>query len=343
MTERQRTRWTVILPVALAFLLILSSFTLFDIFTKHNQRDLLSAQNSAAGDTNGITATKSIKIALGRPVFTEAAYNDAFYVFFNKHVNDQVDKRVVTQDLGYLYSNTSKVENVYSHTLYLQGDIRKALPNSTLTVISDPEVDSGAIFSGNGTINNKDNHGGRKNAYDLLILGHQEYVTKKEYRNLKLFVANGGTIIFLDANVFMAEVKYDHTTDMMRLVKGHGWEFDGKSAKKSVWQRWESETSKWVGSSYFYYTHNIKFENNPFGYLPHEEQFMTNPKDKIILDYGASFPDGYKHLFSSKPVIAAYELQYLRGKAIVVGLFADDIIRNESFGRFFRDLLVNHV
>ena len=30
--------------------------------------------------------------------------------------------------------------------------------------------------------------------YGILILGHQEYVTQKEYDNLKNFVANGGTI-----------------------------------------------------------------------------------------------------------------------------------------------------
>lgn len=351
MTKRHRmmgrTLMISISLVALAFLLILlSSLTsFFGMFPKHqaDHMDIQSSGISIAGDFNKTISMRSIKIALVRPVFTEAAYNDAFYVFFYKHVNDPRDKKV-TQDLGYLYSNVSKVANSYSPIFYLQGDIRKAMPNSPFTFISDPEVDSGMIFSGNSTanINNKNNHDGRKNAYDLLILGHQEYVTKKEYRNLKLFVANGGTIIFLDSNVFMAEVNYDRTTNMMKLVKGHDWEFDGKSAKKSVWQRWESQTSKWVGSSYFYYTHNIKFGKNPFGYSPHEEQFMTNPNDKIILDYNASFPGGYASLPSKPPVIAAYELHYLKGKVIVTGIFSDDVIRNDAFREFFRDLLVQH-
>jgi hypothetical protein len=339
-------RWAAIPLVALTFLLILSSLTsFFGMFPRH-QADPLSVQSSSsniAGDINRTISMRSIKIALVKPVFTEAAYNDAFYVFYHKHVNDPRDKKV-TQDLGYLYSNVSKVTNIYSPVFYLQDDIRKAMPNSTFTFISDPDVDSGIIFSGKSTTNINTKTCDRRscNAYDLLILGHQEYVTKKEYYNLKLFVANGGTIIFLDSNVFMAEVNYNRTTNMMKLVKGHGWEFDGNSAKKSVWQRWESETSEWVGSSYFYYAHNIKFGKNPFGYLSHEEQFMTNPNDKIILDYDASFPGGY-HSLPSKPVIAAYELHYLKGKVIVTGIFSDDVIRNDAFRGFFRDLLVQYV
>ena len=35
------------------------------------------------------------------------------------------------------------------------------------------------------------------NAYDIIILGHQEYLTQQEYDNLRHFVANGGTMIIL--------------------------------------------------------------------------------------------------------------------------------------------------
>jgi hypothetical protein len=59
--------------------------------------------------------------------------------------------------------------------------------------VNDEDVDSGGIFFVNGT-----------NKYDILILGHQEYVTKHEYDNLKWFAANGGTMILLDGNVFYA-------------------------------------------------------------------------------------------------------------------------------------------
>ena len=57
------------------------------------------------------------------------------------------------------------------------------------------------------------------NKYDILILGHQEYVTQQEYTNLKTFVANGGTMILLDGNVFYAQVGYDRSTQTITLLK----------------------------------------------------------------------------------------------------------------------------
>ena len=64
------------------------------------------------------------------------------------------------------------------------------------------------------------------------MLFHNEYVTQKEYDNLRQFVKNGGTIVFIDANVFYAEVRYDRDNHTITLVKGHYWEFDGKARKK---------------------------------------------------------------------------------------------------------------
>src|SRR5215216_1792410 len=52
--------------------------------------------------------------------------------------------------------------------------------------ITDKEVHEGDIFDSDGN-----------NAYDILFLFHQEYVTQAEYDNLKKFVVqNGGTIVF---------------------------------------------------------------------------------------------------------------------------------------------------
>src|ERR1051325_10297456 len=94
---------------------------------------------------------------------------------------------------------------------------------------------------------------GKNNVYHILILGHQEYVTQQEYNNLKKFVVNGGTLIILDGNVFFAQVKYDKHTQTVALVKGHWWAFNGKSAWKSVGERWKQETSQWIGSNYLCY------------------------------------------------------------------------------------------
>jgi N,N-dimethylformamidase beta subunit-like protein len=54
-----------------------------------------------------------------------------------------------------------------------------------------------------------------------MILGHQEYITQREYDNLKQFVGNGGVMIILDGNIFYPQVKYDKNAQNISLVKGH--------------------------------------------------------------------------------------------------------------------------
>src|SRR5207248_11261571 len=103
----------------------------------------------------------------------------------------------------------------------------------------------------------------------------QEYVTQQEYDNLRKFVANGGTLFILDPNIFYGEVNYDRKNQLMTFVKGHSWAFNGRSAWKSITERWKDETSQWVGSNYLS-VNTITFTNNPFGYSHHEEQYITN-------------------------------------------------------------------
>ena len=166
--------------------------------------------------------------------------------------------------------------------LYLQNHISNLMPSANVTIISDPDVHNGNIFDDNTT---------RSNKYDVLILEHQEYVTQEEYDYLRQFVANGGILILPYSNIFYAEIKYDPKDDTMVLVKGHSWEFDGKLATKSIIaERWLNETSEWVGSNYANQSSGIIFGNNPFGYLKHEEQFITNPKVNILLDYNVTIP-----------------------------------------------------
>lgn len=83
----------------------------------------------------------------------------------------------------------------------------KWVTDSNISVITDADVDKGLIFTKSSNLENFSNN--NNNAYDVIILGHQEYVTQKEYDNLRKFVANGGTMIILDGNVFYAEVRYD--------------------------------------------------------------------------------------------------------------------------------------
>jgi hypothetical protein len=223
-------------------------------------------------------------------------------------------------------------------------------------MLTDADVDASNIF----TTKNK------SNKYDILVIGHQEYVTQQEYDNLRQFVSHGGTMIILDGNIFYAEVKYDRNTHTITLVKGHGWAFNGRSAWKSIAERWKYETSQWAGSNYLCYSCSIIFDNDPFEYKHHEEQYITNPNDVVLFNYNASMPShddndnnrpslvpstssSSQLLISSKGddittkrIIATYELRYQRGKVIALGIYADDIITNNKFDKYFDNLLLRY-
>lgn len=127
------------------------------------------------------------------------------------------------------------------------------------------------------------------------------------------------------------------------MVKGHWWAFNGKSAWKSIGERWKEQTAQWVGSNYLCYECVGKFENDPFGYRPHEEQYITNPRDIILLNYNASIVlFGDQHLMKSKPVVATYELNYGKGKVIALGIYSDDILLNDKFDIYLHNLLVQN-
>src|SRR5919198_2761301 len=253
---------------------------------------------------------KGLDIALIKPTFTAAAYHNSFYTFYNLYGNIPEGKNITT-DLDLLSSKiTSKISKSSPSILpmlHLLTNLKSAIPKSNITVLTDADVDNGSIFiknNNNSNIAKNNNNNNNNNVYDIIILGHQEYVT---------------------------------------LVKGHGWAFNGKSAWRSVAERWKEETSQWVGSNYLCYLCKITFANDPFEYTHHEEQFITNPNDKILLNYNASVLDYYDAPSSStlkKPVIAAYELHYHNGKVIALGIYSDDVIVNSGFDKYFDRLLL---
>jgi N,N-dimethylformamidase beta subunit-like, C-terminal len=273
---------------------------------------------------------KGVRIAVVMPTFTAAAYDHSFYVFYDKYINVTRGGVNITTDLNLL---SNKVTNKPSLSasgiamLYLLGNLKWVRPEASIAFLTDQDVDEGSIFQMNGSY-----------AYDVIILGHQEYVTQREYDNFKQFVGSGGTMIILDGNVFYAEVKYNNNTDTITLVKGHSWAFNGKSAWRSVNEGWENETAQWVGSNYI--SDISKFSNNPFGYLPHEEQYITNPKDIILLNYNATISPSTNR--TGSVVVATYELNYLKGRVIALGLYSDDIIINGAFDRYFDRLILQY-
>jgi hypothetical protein len=329
---------------------------------------------TAATITTTAPAAAATNIAIIRPIFTAAAYDNAFYLFYKLNANATIGSNI-TRHVG-LLSNTITTNNTVSEAAlrvsseaaidYLVDHIKWLMPKSNITVLSDDDAHNGYIFKkeGGNSTNSNNNH----NAYDVLILGHQEYVTQNEYDNLKKFVTNGGILFLMDGNTFYAEVKYDNKTKTVTLAKGHSWEFNGKSAWESIGERWAKETSEWVGSNYLCYSCDIIFNNSPFGYQHREEQYMTNPKDKILLDYNASViarhntvgiedsnnstmayhsnvtnvPPQNKNNDTTKIKIATYELDYGRGKVISLGIYADDIIKNYRFNKFLDSLLLKY-
>ncbi|MFL6424677.1 MAG: N,N-dimethylformamidase beta subunit family domain-containing protein [Nitrososphaeraceae archaeon] len=317
-----------------------------------------SAFGSALHKTTGLD-DKNIDIAFIKPSFTAAAYDHSFYVFYTLY--QSASRKNVTTDLNLLTSKVTSHATDSSPSAfamsYLSKNIQSLIPKSKIVMLTDADVDSGNIF----TTKNK------FNKYDILVIGHQEYVIQQEYDNLRQFVSHGGTMIILDGNIFYAEVKYDRNSHTITLVKGHGWAFNGRSAWKSVAERWRYETSQWAGSNYLCYSCSIIFDNDPFEYKHHEEQYVTNPKDVILFNYNASMPShdnddndkpsgisltpsSSSQLLSSnkmedittKHIIATYELKYQKGKVIALGIYADDIITNNKFDKYFDNLLLRY-
>jgi hypothetical protein len=287
-----------------------------------------------------------LNIAVVKPTFTAAAYihnPPAFYDFYHKYDKERIQGKNVIDNVNYLTSKIPKESSLYHPEIFgdLPSHIKDILPNAKISIISDADVHKGAIFK-------KNNSGQEINAYDILLLGVNEYVTQQEYDNLKKFVSNGGTLMVLTGGILYAEVRYDEATNSVTLVKGHKWAFDGKVAHGDVGERWENETRQWLGSNlydHYYYEkdYNILY-NNPFNFTGRdlgEEQYYdkNNPNIKVLLNYNSSDP---------RYPIATYELNYGKGKSIVIGLAAEDIISNpcvqtcQKFFKLIDNLLINH-
>jgi hypothetical protein len=263
-----------------------------------------------------------------KPVFTETAYQAfGFYDFYYKYsgVNGNV-----MQDLEWLRPVIYE-KPLHDRLIMFFDHIRGLNNNTDVTIITDLDLE---LYDGKTLLN-----GNNGSKYDAVILGHQEYVTQKEYDVLKEYVAKGGTLIVLNGNVFYAEVDYDPETNTLQLVKGHDWEFNGNVAKKGVRERWAEETSEWMGSNFLCATCAISFENNPFRYGHEEEQYVTNPDVDIILDYKAVLDDDPGRDIT----VATYRLDHGDGQVIVMGIYAEYVVKNKDFRDFFDGLLKEYV
>jgi len=352
------------------------------IKTPGTYRVVVSASNNAGNLSYAVTTINAalpaakaskehepLKLAFVRPTFTEAAYAccqpHGFYTFYFKYKFPPFGKNI-TSDLDMLtvktpvsvpeYLNKTGLERLSNFTALVPASydrdlkkfwvpltdaVKKDLPNAIVTIMRDEDVDDGHIFNAG---NNK------SNAYDVLILLHNEYVTQTEYNNLKQYVNNGGKILFIDGDVFYAQVRYDKTNHTISLMKGHDWQFDGKVARRSVPERWYNETKDWVGGNFLVNDlhDKITFTNNPFNYTHFEEQFVNNPKDLILLNYGIKFPKDYLQHEVLPPgkqngniTVATYALKYGLGRVIMLGVYGQNLVNNKSFMNFINRLITN--
>jgi hypothetical protein len=305
------------------------------------------------GATNSYASAAHPKIAFIYNSFTKAAYSShGFYTFYYKYKFPPFGVRI-TNDLDMLTTNIphqrADEKSLSNLTALITSDpddrkywipftehVERIASNSTITIIRDEDVNDDKLFGTNG-----------KNLYNILILLHNEYVTQKEYDNFKRFVNNGGTIIFLDANIFYAQVRYDKDNQKVTLVKGHDWEFDGKAAQRSVSERWYNETKEWVGGNYLVADKGapISFANNPFNYTHFEEQFVNNLRDHEIIDYKAKYQNDKRFPLRipenkiANLTIASYNLSYGSGQVIMVGLYGQNLADNEAFLKFYDQLI----
>ncbi len=364
--------------------------------------EVTNSNRAGAHPLSNNTSTP-IKIAFVRPSFTYAAYTlGAFYDFYKKYetvppgTNITTDLNMLTvkvpapgQQLLNFGQRLGDVPDGFPEKEYMDkllNFVKSQVPNSSssnvkVDDITDKEVNDGLIFNNNNNSstsssnNNNNNNDNNNNAYNVLFLFHQEYVTAKEYYNLKRFVQNGGTIIFNDANIFTTEVNYNPNADTVTLVEGHLFKYNGQS---SAWpaeqEKWLSENREWVGSNFLPNPtwDNVTFSNNPFHYNHTEEQYITNPNDKVILDFGAQITyaptdQRYNLLLSSKeqlnnnnnnnmqqeqqvpgggssdyaqigthPHIAVYEHNYGKGKVISLSIFSWTLLNNQRFFDFYQ-------
>ena len=284
------------------------------------------------------------EIAFVKPVFTATAYQtEGFYKFFRAFQNIPAST-YVTHNLNLLEVPVvdswewSSGLNWFIHSTKLRE--WGIFLGSNAIVISDIDVHRGILFRNDGGIR-----------YKTVVVGFSEYVTAKEYSEYRRFVEEGGKLVLLDANYFLAEVAYNERTNTLRLVRGHDWSFDGKMAKKDVFRRWPYENAEWTGSNYaplridIHYQGALANTSHPisialrlgFGakvfkdYIGHEENVVSNPNARVIAQWSTNKQDGK---------VAAYDLRYGKGIVFHTGIFGDNIItHDEAFQMMFASMI----
>jgi len=84
--------------------------------------------------------------------------------------------------------------------------------------------------------------------------------------------------------------------------------------------------------------HTFHFNYNPFNYTHGEEQYVSNPHAKILLNYHVSFS-------SHQPVpvnatVATYQMDYGKGKIVNLGIWGHELANNTAFLNYFNKVII---
>jgi hypothetical protein len=278
-----------------------------------------------------VTNSTKIKVAFVHPSFTSTAYSpDSFYTFYDEYesINETAEVDLLNTEL-----NPSEDRRYYQPFI---NSFSNYSSDIGIKILRDQDVDNGAIFVGDN----------QTNAFDAVVLVHNEYLTDKEYHNLRKFVENGGRLILIDGNVFYAEVFYDPKNCTIELINGHGWTVRDGIAKKGPDERWLKENREWIGSNFLIsdISEPVTFKNNPFNYSHFEENFISNKNVSILLDYLPDIPVTIlrDNNLTISPHIATYELAVGKGKVVAVSLYGTNLAFNNIFLDFFSKTVLQH-
>ncbi|MDH4213168.1 MAG: hypothetical protein OEV85_04545 [Candidatus Thorarchaeota archaeon] len=331
--QRQRGREHYSIGWLALFLVLLVSVSSLGV--SEVSFDTRSLTKTITNSTVTTTSTDN-RIAVVKPIFTATAYSNAFYTFYSRYswlpVGEYITtdlnlfNRTVVDDWGWSTQLCSWFESDAAYSLHL-------VLGETVTLINEIDVDQGGLF-----------HDGAR-LYDVVILGFTEYVTEREYLYYKQFVASGGTLIIMDACTFLAEVTYSN--GYLSLTKGHGWEFNGTHAWKSVFHRWPENNTNWVGSNIWKYWIGNHYncikvnttnalsdflrttlgENIYSSYRGHEENLLQNQTETDIIGYW-NFVNPSE---CPEYPVAAYMHRYRDGVVIHSGIMASDVLASDEF------------
>lgn len=342
----RRAEGAILAALVVALSVVPAAFASLSVGSPTAQATTAEHKTCLDGGTAGAVVPMNTTVAAVVPVFTATPYSQypygsfyAFYKAYSKATNN------ITSNLDWLSTSIKSglaFGDGWGHSAPLRSFLESPAAAScglvmgkNLRVISDMNVSAGDLFNPDG---------GRR--FDAVILGHEEYVTRTEYDQLRLFVASGGKVVAMDSNDFYAEVRYNPSTQMETFVLGHGgYAFNGRTAWHSASNPIPWNTSGWFGSTYCCF-HRFRFFggavnvsnnvgralNESFGqniaaaYASHEENRVSNLSGTSIVATFVHVP-GY--------TVASYEHRYGRGSVWCFCVFGDDLIGTDRSTQYF--------